>query len=113
MRSLHCTLILCLARHCTRKKSRGSFKHSRYLTDVFKTLSIEEHSWRYPKIPRCALILMELSPWQKLLELRNNQVYITMMGFDCESFHRILEKFDPMFSGNTPFDTSGMIVDFF
>ncbi len=34
------------------------------------------------------------------------------MGFDCKSFDRILEKFGPMFSGHTPFDTSGMIVDF-
>lgn len=35
-----------------------------------------------------------------------------MMGFDAESFDRILEKFGPMFSGHTPFDPSGMIVEF-
>ena len=34
------------------------------------------------------------------------------MGFDCESFGKILDKFAPMFSGHTPFDKSGMIVDF-
>jgi hypothetical protein len=35
-----------------------------------------------------------------------------MMGFDCLSFDRILDKFGPMFSGHTPFDASGMIVEF-
>ncbi len=35
-----------------------------------------------------------------------------MMGFTCKSFDRIFEKFGPMFSGHTPFDASGMIVDF-
>ena len=34
------------------------------------------------------------------------------MGFDCLSFDRILDKFGPMFSGHTPFDESGMIVEF-
>jgi hypothetical protein len=35
-----------------------------------------------------------------------------MMGFDCLPFDRILDKFGPMFSGHTPFDESGMIVEF-
>ena len=35
-----------------------------------------------------------------------------MMGFDCESFDKILDKFAPMFSGHTPFDESGMIDEF-
>ena len=35
-----------------------------------------------------------------------------MMGFDCKSFSRILEKFGPIFSTHTPFDKSGMIVEF-
>ena len=35
-----------------------------------------------------------------------------MMGFDCETFNKILKKFDPMFSSHTPFDKSGMIVEF-
>ncbi len=34
------------------------------------------------------------------------------MGFDCLSFDRILDKFGPMFSEHTPFDESGMIVEF-
>jgi hypothetical protein len=35
-----------------------------------------------------------------------------MTGFDCESFQKILEMFAPMFHGHTPFDSSGLIVEF-
>ncbi len=34
------------------------------------------------------------------------------MGFNCESFDKILEYFDPMFSSHTPFNESGFIVPF-
>ena len=34
------------------------------------------------------------------------------MGIDCESFEKILERFAPMFSGHTPFNSSGMIDEF-
>jgi hypothetical protein len=35
-----------------------------------------------------------------------------MMGFDADSFDKLLLKFGPMFSGHTPFDESGKIVKF-
>jgi hypothetical protein len=35
-----------------------------------------------------------------------------MMGFDCETFDKILDKFGPMFSSHTPFDESGFIVPY-
>ncbi len=35
-----------------------------------------------------------------------------MMGFDCKSFGRILEKFSPMFSSHIPFNALGIIVEF-
>ncbi len=35
-----------------------------------------------------------------------------MMGFDCDSFDKILKKFGPMFSSHSPFDESGFIVPF-
>ena len=111
MRLLDSALLLCLARHHVRKK-RGPYKHSRLRKDFFKTLLIEERRRRYRKIPRSALIPLVLSPWRRLLASRDDQAYITMMGFDCESFDRILEKFGPMFSGHTPFDASWMIVAF-
>jgi hypothetical protein len=47
-----------------------------------------------------------------LLALQNNQAFITMMGFDANSFNRLLLKFGPMFPGHMPFDESGMIVKF-
>jgi hypothetical protein len=34
-----------------------------------------------------------------------------MMGFDTDSFDRVSEKFGPIFSGHSPFDKSGMIVE--
>jgi hypothetical protein len=49
---------------------------------------------------------------QKLRALQNDQAYIMMMGFDHDSFEKILERFAPMFSGHTPFNSSGMIVEF-
>jgi hypothetical protein len=93
-----------------RKTRAKKKKHSRYRKDFFRSLSIEERHWRYQKIP--PLIPLKLSPWQKLLASQNNQAYIKMMGFDCESFDKILEKFSPMFSGHTPFHSSRMIVEF-
>jgi hypothetical protein len=47
-----------------------------------------------------------------MLKSRNNQAYITMMGFDCKMFGKILDKFGPIFSSRTPFDESGFIVPF-
>ncbi len=111
MRLLHCLLLLSLA-HCLAKKRRGRLKHSRYWKDFFRNLSIEERCRHYQKIPQCSLIPLKLLPWQKLLASRNDQAYITMLGFDCESFDKVLKKFASMFSGHTPFDESGMIVEF-
>ena len=113
MRLSHRLLLLYLAhRGQYRKKVREKRTHSRYRKDFFRSLSIDERRRRYRKIPRCALISLNMSPWRKLLASRNDQAYITMMGFDCESFDTILDKFAPMFSGHTPFDSSGMIVPF-
>ena len=86
-------------------------KHSRYRKDFFRSLSIEERRRRYRKIPRCALVPLALSPWRRLLSSRNEQAYITMLGFDCKSFDTVLGKFDPMFVKYTPFTESGMIEE--
>ena len=113
MHFLHRLIFLYLAYHQQRKNKTGARrKHSRYQKDFFRSLSIKERCRRYRKIPRCALIPLKLSPWRKLLASQNDQAYITMMGFDCESFSRILEKFCPIFSTHIPFDKSGMIVKF-
>ena len=105
-------LLLCLALRHSKNKKRVRIKHSHYRKDFFNSLSIvERHRW-YRKIPQCALIPLALSPWQKLLHSQNDQAFITMTGFDCDSFDSILVKFGPMFDGHTPFDVSGMIVEF-
>ena len=105
-------LLLCLALRHSKNKKRVRIKHSRYRKDFFKSLSIEERRCRYRKIPRCALIPLALSPWRRLLHSRNDQAFITMTGFDCDSFDSLLVKSGPMFDGHTPFDKSGMIVEF-
>ncbi len=111
MQFFHRLLLLGLAHHLAEKR-RGILKHSCYRKDFFRTLSIEERCCHYQKIPQCSLIPLKLLPWQKLLASRNDQAYITMMGFTCKSFDKVLEKFSPMFSGHTPFNKSGMIVEF-
>ncbi len=112
MRLSHRVLLLCLAYRQGRaiKSKRAGKKHSRYRKDFFKSLSIEERRRRYQKIPRCALIPLALSPWRKLQASRNDQAYITMMGFDIDSFETILKKFSPMYLTHTPFDASGMNI---
>jgi hypothetical protein len=35
-----------------------------------------------------------------------------MLGFDFNSFDQVLKKFAPMFSEHTPYDESGMLVEF-
>jgi hypothetical protein len=77
-------------------------RHSQYRKVIFRSLSIEGYHQHYLKI----------LPWQKLLASQNNQAFITMMGFDCESFHRLLDMFAPEFNGHTPFDELGYIVEF-
>jgi hypothetical protein len=86
MRFSHSLLLLHFARWQDKKKTAlKKRKHSRYRKDFFLSLSIEERRKRYRKIPRCSLIPLVLSPWQKLLNSRIDQAYITMMGFDCDS----------------------------
>jgi hypothetical protein len=111
MQFLHCLLLLDLAHHLAEKR-RGRFKHSCYRKDFFRTLSFEERHQCYQKIPQCTLIPLKLSLWQKLLASRNYQAYITMLGFDCESFDKVHKKFAPIISGHTCFNKSGMIVEF-
>jgi len=72
--------------------------------------------WAPSALPKnsllCSYSTSAQTPWQNLLASQNDQAYIPMMGFDCESFDRILEKFGLMFSGHTPFNASGMIAIF-
>jgi hypothetical protein len=95
MQLSHRVLLLWLTYHQGRinKNRKASMKHSRYRKDFFKSLLIEEHWRRWQKIPHCALIPLELSPWRKLQALRNDQAYITMMGFDVDSFETISKNY--------------------
>jgi hypothetical protein len=108
MHFLHCLLPLYLAhRGQYEKKMQTKKKHSQYRKDFLRSLSIvERHRW-YRKILRCALIPLKLLPWQKLQALQNDQAYIMMRGFDCESFQKILEIFALMFMETHPLTVQG------
>ncbi len=70
-----CRLLLLGLAHCLAEKRRWRLKHICNRKDFFRTLSIEERHQRYQnKIPQCSLIPLKLSPWQKLLASRNDQV---------------------------------------
>jgi len=58
-----CASILLYLAHAklAKKKTGAKRKHSRYRKDFFRSLSIEERRRRYRKIPRCALIALNLS----------------------------------------------------
>jgi hypothetical protein len=111
---LPCSLLLLYLAHRQDKKKRAlkKRKQSRKRKDFSLSLSIEERQQQYRKIPRCALIPLLLSPWEKLLKLQNDQAYITIMGFDCKFFDKILKKVGPMFSSHMPFNESGFIIPF-
>ncbi len=48
----------------------------------------------------------------KIPASQNDQAFINMTGFDCDSFDSPLVKFGPMFDGHTHLDKSWMIVEF-
>jgi hypothetical protein len=112
MRLSQQSLLLSFAFQQGKKKGTPKRKHLPYRKDFWKILLIEEGHRQYRKIPQCALIPLKLSPCQKLLASQNNQAFITMIWFNANFFDRLLLKFGPMFSGHTPFNESGIIVEF-
>jgi hypothetical protein len=94
------------------KRRKHRWKHS-YNRKVFynEVLSEFERQRRDSCIPRCALLSVNKSPWQKLLRPRSDQAMITFNGFDMESFESLLRIFAPVFDDYTPFtDKDGFIV---
>jgi hypothetical protein len=67
-----------------------------------KHLTLEGRRRRDRRIPREALLLPKVSPWQKLYHSRNDQALITVTGLDHDAFNVLLVRFTPFFSENTP-----------
>jgi DDE superfamily endonuclease len=54
------------------------------------------------KIPRCALLDPQASPWEKLYVSKNDAALIVFCGFDHESFLKLEIMFTPYFESCTP-----------
>jgi len=65
-------------------------------------LDAEGRARRCRKIPRCALVDPDNSPWHKLYHSGHNGAMITVTGHDYSAFHRLLELFAPLFHKCTP-----------
>jgi hypothetical protein len=67
------------------------------------------------RIPRRSLVTVENSPWRKVYTSKDDQVMITLTGFDYNSFEYILiVLFSPTYDNNDKYspwiDESGYIV---
>ena len=65
-------------------------------------LTLEGMHRRDRRLPRCALVNPQSSPWMKLFSSGNDQALITISGFDHRSFNFLLQKFRPYFNAYTP-----------
>ena len=83
-----------------RKKKQ---KHSRYMKAFYNNLPIIEQRLRSQRIPRVALQNPNESSWKTLLRSGNDQGLITLTGFDFQTFYWLLQRFRPLYEGNSPF----------
>jgi hypothetical protein len=105
-------LIMAALAYKVMKWRKHRWKHSRNRKVFYnEVLSEFERQRRDRRIPRCALLSVNKSPWRKLLRSRSDQAMITFTGFDMESFESLLRIFAPEFDDYTPFtDKDGCIV---
>ena len=81
----------------------GDARHSRYRKDFLHSLSKRQRRRRQRRIPREALLTIDVSPWRKLLNSRHDGALITATGFDMSSLSSIFARFAPLFDNNSPF----------
>lgn len=89
-------------------------KRALFLAYVLKSISDEnegrfrdsltmEGVWRRDRrIPRCALLMPNQPPWERLYQSGNDQAMITVTGYDHSSFPGLLRLFEPYFNNFTP-----------
>jgi hypothetical protein len=68
------------------------------------SLSAEEHHRCCRQIPWSSLLSLPVSPSRKLFASQVDQAFITMTGFDHNSFFTLLQKIAPVFDDYTPFN---------
>lgn len=54
------------------------------------------------RIPRDSLISPTNSPWERIYENGTDQAFITLLGFDRQSFDALVENFTPYYNTMTP-----------
>ena len=100
-----------IALHLDEIRDEKLFIHSRYQKRFYKKLSQCERIRRYRRIPRCALLSPNESPWRRVYESRNDQALITMTGLDFDTFRDILQEFKVCYNKFSPFSKDGLIFE--
>ncbi len=85
------------------EESNHTKRHSRYKKTFYRALEIHEKRRRAKSIPRVSLVSVRDSPWRKVLKSRVDQSFITLLGFNVESFFYICKKIAPLFDNHSPF----------
>ena len=80
------------------------------LAKLKQFLPLSEIRRRDRRIPRCALLHPDSSPFRRLYLSRNEQSLITFTGLDYRSFGYLLEKFSPLYNRYSPYSKNGKIV---
>ncbi len=84
-------------------------KQSQY-KKTFKCLCRAEQHQCCHVIPQSSLLRIHQSPWHKLYASKNDQAFITLMGFDMDGFKSILHVFALIFDKYASSDTDGSII---
>jgi len=69
-------------------------------------LNLEGRRRRDRRIPRSALVLPSMSPWEHLHQSGNDQSLITTTGHDHAAFRELLALFEPWFDNFTPWTSN-------
>ena len=80
------------------------------LAKLKQLLPLSEIRRRDRRIPRCALLHPNSSPFRRLYLSRNEQSLITFTGLDYRSFGYLLEKFLPLYNRYSPYSKNRKIV---
>jgi hypothetical protein len=80
------------------------------LAKLKQLLPLSEIHRRDCRIPRCALLHPDNSPFRRLYLSCNEQSLITLTGLDYRSFGYLLEKFSPLYFRYSPSSSNGKIV---
>ena len=73
-------------------------------------LPLSEKYRRDRRIPRCALLHPDGSPFRRLYLSGNDQSFITFTGFDHRTFSYLLHKFTPLYNLYSPYTINGKFM---